>query len=264
MLKTRIIPVLLLKDGNLVRSEGFSKHQFLGDPVHDVIRLSEWGVDELIYIDITGDQGYGRHREDLKVMQTQTKEDLVTLVGKNCFMPLTFGGGLRTLKDIATILEHGADKVIINTILYEDPLVVRQAIDRYGSQAIVACIDARLEKYGSYRPYIRSGSHQLNCSVTEWAKEVEKMGVGEIVIQSIDRDGSGTGFDLRLISSVVTAVEVPVIALGGAGDYKDFANVVIETGVSAVAAANIFHFREMSEKFIKRAMSTAKIPVRLT
>ena len=263
MLKTRLIPVLLLKDGNLIRSENFSIHKYIGDPVHEVIRLSEWCVDELVYINIPSARGFSLGRNDSKITSTQSELELIRLIGKHCFMPLAFGGGIRSLDDIRLILENGADKVVLNTILHKNPNDVKEAIRLYGSQAVVACIDARRGDDGhGYYPYIESGTQELNYTVEEWASKLEDLGVGEILIQSIDRDGSGLGYDHQLINSVVRSVDIPVIALGGAGEYDDFVKVVVETGVSAVAAANIFHFREMSERFIKRAMARANIAIR--
>jgi imidazole glycerol-phosphate synthase subunit HisF len=262
VLKTRLIPTLLLQDGLLVRSESFKTHQFIGDPIHEVIRFNEWNIDELIYLDISRGESYGLGRNDIKVKQVSSLLDLLLMIAKTCFVPLTFGGGIRTIDDIRLRLMHGADKVALNTAAFDTPALITAGSERFGSQCLVVCIDVRKQQSGGYEVFVDGGRRATGVDVISWAREVERRGAGEILLQSIDRDGLGMGFDCDLIAEVVEAVSIPVIALGGAGQYSDFPDVISKTGVSAVAAANIFHFKEMTDRFIKREMKQAGISVR--
>lgn len=262
MLKTRVIPVLLLKDGLLVRSESFKKHQFIGDPYHEVARFNEWNIDELIYLDISRSDSYHHGRDDIKIKQVKGALDLISLVAETCFVPLTFGGRIRTLEDIRRLLLHGADKVALNTAAFDAPTLIEKAVNYFGSQCLVIGIDVRRHNDGTYQVFVDGGQRATGIDVVSWACEVERRGAGEILLQSIDRDGRAIGFDCNLISQVMDVVSIPVIALGGAGTYTHFSEVVTKTNVSAVAAANIFHFKEMTDRFIKREMKRSDIPVR--
>ncbi len=262
MLKTRVIPVLLLKDGLLVRSESFHVHQFIGDPYHEVMRFNDWSVDELIYLDIGKSDNYGLGRNDTKVKQVGDVLELLSLVAKTCFVPLTFGGRIQTIEDIRLRLMLGADKVTLNTAVFDDPALIGLAANRFGSQCLVVAVDVKKDNIGNYQVFVEGGQRATGVDVLTWVRDVERRGAGEILLQSIDRDGVGCGFDCDLISTVVNAVKIPVIALGGAGQYAHFSEVVQRTGVSAVAAANIFHFREMTDRFVKREMRRAGIAIR--
>jgi len=254
--------VLLLKDGHLVRSESFHTHQFIGDPYHEVVRFNEWNIDELIYLDISRSDSYSQGRYDLKVKQVKGVLELLSLIAETCFVPLTFGGRIRTIEDIRLRLLHGADKVALNTAVFDAPKLIEQAVNYFGSQCLVIGIDVRRHGNGTYEVFVDGGQRATGIDVISWALEVERRGAGEILLQSIDRDGRGIGFDCNLISQVVDVVSIPVIALGGAGQYTHFSEVVRKTNVSAVAAANIFHFKEMTDRFIKREMKRLDIPVR--
>jgi cyclase len=264
MLKIRVIPVLLLKNGLLVRSESFARHQYIGDPYHEVIRFNEWNVDEIIYLDI-GDKGIrSPGRLDSKIKHQDTIEKILPAVATNCFVPLTFGGGIKTISEIRTRLVLGADKVTLNTGAVVAPNLITTAAQNFGSQCIVICIDAYRHSNGMYEVYVDGGKTATGLDVLTWAREVERLGAGEILLQSIRQDGSATGFDCTLIKKVVEGVSIPVIALGGAGAYSDFVKVVQDTGVTAVAAANLFHFKELADRHIKRQMKLAGLEIRET
>jgi imidazole glycerol-phosphate synthase subunit HisF len=262
MLKNRLIPVLFLKHGFLVRSEGFSYHQNLGNPVAQVERYNAWNVDELIYIDITPDNHYDRRREDLGIENPDNIYDIISLVSRKCFMPLTVGGKIRTLEDIHKRLALGADKVTINSKAIEAPEFIKEAAAHFGSQSIVISIDVRKHDDGSYEIYSGGGKIPTGLKPHIWAKEAENMGAGEILLNSIDRDGRAVGYDLDLLKIVNNTVSIPVIACGGVGNYQHFAEGLQDAGISAVAAGNIFHFKEMSYLHAKQHLKKAGLNVR--
>ena len=262
MLKTRLIPVLLLQNGLLVRSEGFHTHQIIGNPIHEVARFNQWNVDELIYLDISRDAVYDVGRDDHRVRELNDSLSILDSVSRSCFMPLTWGGRIRELNDIRERFRRGADKVSLNSQAIAQPSFVEKAARAFGSQAIVVSIDARSCGEGEWEVFTQGGRTSTGMKPETWACEVQKLGAGEILLQSIDRDGSGEGYDLELIRRIASVVEIPVIALGGVGRYEDYARAV-KAGASAVAAANIWHFKELSDRNGKRALQRAGIPVRL-
>lgn len=263
MLKRRLIPVLFLKNGYLVRSERFTVHQNLGSPALQVERYNAWDVDELVYIDITPDDSYDMGRDDLGVVKNpKSILDVLSMVAAKSFMPLTFGGKIRTLEQIRTLLSLGADKVTINAKALEEPEFITAAAETFGSQAIVVSIDALRSVDGGTEVYGRGGTWATGRVPEEWALEAQDRGAGEILLNSIDRDGMATGYDLPLLDAVASATTIPVIACGGVGKYADFAAALNETGVSAVAAGNIFHFKEMSYILAKRELRKAGIDCR--
>lgn len=262
MLKHRLIPVLLLKDGLLVRSESFKIHQIIGNPVHEVQRFNEWNVDELIYLDISREQNYDLRRDDAKIKNLDDPLTILDEVSKTCFMPLTWGGGIRTLDDIRMRISRGADKITLNTAAFQTPELITQASKVFGSQAVVISIDVLRHNDGRLEVFVDGGKQATGLDPAEWAKQVEMLGAGEILINSIDRDGTGVGYDLDLIRKVTAATTLPVIALGGVGRYEHYAEG-IKAGASAVAAANIWHFKELSDRGGKRALAKAGVPVRL-
>lgn len=256
MYKRRLIPVLFLKDGWMVRSQDFSEHQYIGDPVSHVERMMQWDVDELIVLDIgDGEMRFDHHRTDYRTKPVDTLLDFITLIAVQCHMPLTFGGRIRTVDDVRQRIQNGADKVAINTLLETGPDIVRQAAHTFGSQAIVASIDYRLVD-GRARVLGGHGKRDLDADPADWARRAVDLGVGEILLNSIDRDGSARGYDLETIDRVAVAVEIPVIACGGAGHQRHFLETYQKTGASAVAAGNIFHFKEnaypLAKEFLKR------------
>jgi imidazole glycerol-phosphate synthase subunit HisF len=261
VLKTRLIPCLLLMNGLLVRSEEFSLHQVIGNPVNQVERLNAWTVDELIYIDITREGAHDLRRDDHKIKAKADLLDIIDEVSRTCFVPLTFGGGIRTVEDIRLRLAHGADKVTINTAAVERPDFVEEAAGVFGSQAIIVSIDAR-QRDGGWEVMTRWGREATDLDVVEWAREAEARGAGEIFLNSVDRDGMAGGYDIPLIEAVSAATTIPVIACGGVGRFKHLVEGV-EAGASAVSAANIFHFTEHSTQRAKKALADAGVPVRM-
>jgi imidazole glycerol-phosphate synthase subunit HisF len=263
VLKTRLIPCLLLKNGLLVRSEEFSFHQLVGNPINQVERFNAWAVDELIYIDITREGDYDMRRDDHKI---KAQVDLLTIieeVSRSCFMPLTFGGGIRTVDDIRARLAHGADKVTINTQAVDTPEFITEAARTFGSQAIIVSIDTRRQGERKWEVYTRWGKQPAGIDAVEWAKEAEHRGAGEIFLNSIERDGMASGYDLELIEAVSGATRIPVIACGGVGKFPHLVEGV-RAGASAVSAANIFHFTEHSTQRAKKVLAEAGVDVRLS
>ena len=262
MTRARLIPVLLLKQGVIVRSQLFTTHQVIGNPVSTIERFSHWNIDELIVLDISATDAHDLRRDDMYLRYAgQSAVDVLHAVADVCYMPLTFGGRIRTLDDMAVRLEAGADKCVINTQPLGDPSFVEAAARRFGNQCVVVSIDAKSGPNG-YEVYAAAGSRPTGLTPDEWAKRVQDLGAGEILINSIDRDGSGMGYDLDLVRLVTDAVDIPVIACGGVGAYDHFAPGVLEAGASAVAAANIFHFFELSYPLAKQACLDAGVPMR--
>ena len=251
MLKTRIIPTLLWKNFGLVKGVGFDSWRRVG-PVLPAIKVyNTREVDELVLVDIMASQD-----------KTEPDWDSVHDFADECFVPLTVGGGITSVQQIQNLLRAGADKVSINSAAYADPRLVEQAAKRFGAQCIVASIDARRGADASYSCFSHSGSVATGRRADEWARELEARGAGEILLTSIERDGTLSGYDLELIESVVRAVNVPVIASGGAGNYQHMRQAIEQAGASAVAAASMFHFTEQTPAEAKAALEAAGIPVR--
>ncbi len=262
MLKVRVIPVLLLQNGLLVRSELFHIHQIIGNPIHEVERFNEWNIDELIYLDITRDEMYDLRRNDQKVKNLDNPRDILDAVSKNCFMPLTWGGRLKTVDDMRSCINHGADKITINSQAVRTPDLIEAGARVLGSQAIVVSIDVLRHEDGQYEVMISGGSESTGKAPVSWAIEAENRGAGELLLQSIDRDGTGRGYDCILIEAVSKAVKIPVIACSGVGMYEHYVHGV-KAGASAVAAANIWHFKELSDRNGKRALARARVNIRI-
>jgi imidazole glycerol-phosphate synthase subunit HisF len=251
MKKKRLIPVLLLKNGFLVQSKSFARYQNLGNPVTSVKRLSEWAADELIYIDISRDSVYDMRRNDLGHHNRDSLFDIIKDVSEVCHMPIALGGKIRTIEDIRVRLSCGADKVTINTQALEDPAFIRAGAEEFGSQCIVVSIDVKLTD-GKYAVMADGGRVPTKYGPVEWAKIVQEHGAGEILLNSIDRDGMRTGYDIDLIGPVADAVKIPVIAMGGVGEWEHFEEALKKTNVDAVAAANIFHYTDQSVYLAKK------------
>jgi cyclase len=261
MLKKRIIPVVLLRNGLIVQSRNFKRYQALGSPTAAVERLSSWSSDELIYIDISHESSYDLKRDDLNHPKFASIIDIIGLISKKCVMPLTFGGGIRTIEDVKLRIKLGADKITINTAAIENPQLITEIAQSFGSQCVVVSIDVKRSEDGSLFVYKR-GKEVTSLNPVVFAKQVENLGAGEILLNSVDRDGMGGGFDIELIREVSEAVKIPVIALGGAGKWEDFAEVLNKTKASAVAAANIFHHSENSMYNVKSYLFERNFPVR--
>lgn len=251
MLKVRVIPTLLWKGVGLVKGAGFDSGRRVGPVLPAVKVYNNRDVDELILVDIEAHQsGDGPDFES------------VNDFADACFVPFTVGGGITEVEQIARLLRAGADKVCINTAAYEISSLVSQAAQRFGAQCVVASIDARRMADGSLRCFSRSGSYDTGKHPVAWAKELQDLGAGEILITSIDRDGTQSGYDLDLIAGVVQAVNLPVIASGGAGTYEHMRQAVQDAGAAAVAAASMFHFTEQTPAQAKLFLAAAGIPVR--
>jgi imidazole glycerol-phosphate synthase subunit HisF len=262
MLKKRLIPVLLLQNGLLVRSELFKTHQIIGNPIHEVERFNQWTVDELVYLDITRDDVYDTRRDDHKVRGLNDPLAILEAVAQTCFMPLTWGGRIRNVQDMRDRISRGADKITVNSEAVRTPDLITQGAQVFGSQAIVLSIDVKRNTAGELEVYIDGGRTETGLAPAAWAREAENLGAGEILLQSIDRDGTGEGFDTDYIHAVTSATTIPVIACSGVGRYEHYVDG-IRAGASAVAAANIWHFKELSDRGGKRALAKAGIDIRL-
>lgn len=251
MKKNRLIPLLLLKNGWLVQSKEFKRYQNLGNPITAVKRLSEWGSDELIYLDISKDEVYDTRRDDQGYPNRQTFHEIIEDIAKVTFMPITVGGKITTLDDIKKYLSLGADKISINTKALEDPDFITAAANEFGAQCIVVSMDIKIID-GEYKVYANNKGAPTEYDPVQWAKIVEQKGAGEILLNSIDRDGMNNGYDIELIDKVSSAVSIPVIACGGVGDWEHFEEGLSKTKADAVAAANIFHYRDQSVFLAKK------------
>lgn len=262
-LKTRIIPCLLLKNGLIVRSEAFKYHQIIGDPISQLTRYNQWSVDELIYLDISVDDTYDVRRSDARIETTgkQNFVEIVSEISRHCFVPLTVGGRIRSLDDMRERFANGADKIVINTLALEQPDMITRAAEAFGSQAVVISIDVRRETDGSC-DVMSGGRKPTGIDPVAWAREVERRGAGEILVNSVDRDGTGKGYDIPLVRAVVEATTIPVIAMGGCGRWRHMQDVLEQARPAAVAAANIFHFTELSYKEAKKVLSKSGVPIR--
>lgn len=261
--RRRLVVVLLLKHGLLVRSQLFKVHQAIGNPVSTIMRMSNWNVDEIVLLDISrGEDFHDLRRDDLQIQyEGSTAVDVLREVSRVCSIPFTVGGRIKDVEDIRLRLRSGADKVTINTQAFDRPELITEGAKLFGSQCIVVSIDAKKTDNG-YEVYVEGGRRPTGMDVVEWAKKVESLGAGEILLNSIDKDGSGSGYDLDLVRSVTTAVKIPVVALGGVGQYEHFAPGVIEAGAHAVAAANIYHFWELSYPLARKACLESGVDMR--
>jgi imidazole glycerol-phosphate synthase subunit HisF len=259
--KRRVIPVVLLRNGWLVQSVQFSSYLNLGNPVWTVKRLSEWASDELIYLDITTDDDYDTGREDLGYVKRRTFLEIIADVSKVTFMPITVGGRIRTLDDIQQRLSLGADKISINTVAFDDPTFIGRAAAQFGSQCIVVSIDYKAVS-GGRRVMVQGGKRDTGMDPIAWARHVEARGAGEILLNSIDRDGMKCGYDIETLAAVCAAVKIPVIAQGGVGCWEHFEEALRRTTVDAVAAANIFQHTDQSVYYAKRHLCEARHNVR--
>lgn len=259
MLSKRIIPCLDVKDGRVVKGINFVNLMDAGDPVECARAYDRAGADELVFLDITASH------EKRNIMQ-----DVVYRTAAECFMPVTVGGGLRTLDDIKAMLRSGADKISLNTSAVENPDIVRKASDRFGAQCIVVAIDAKREPNPSGKPenqkwqvYTHGGRTPRGIDTVEWAKKMQEYGAGEILLTSMDCDGTLDGYDNELNRAVSEAVSIPVIASGGAGKLEHLADAIIKGKTDAVLAASIFHFGTYSIKETKEFLQKRGICVRI-
>lgn len=255
MLAARVIPCLDVFEGRVVKGTNFVNLRDAGDPVQVAQRYEQEGADELVFLDITAS-----HEERDIIL------DVVRRTAEQVFMPLTVGGGVRTIEDVRALLSAGSDKVSINSAACKDPEFVRRAADRFGSQCIVVNIDPkRIQKDGKevWEVHINGGRVPTGLEAVSWAKRVEDLGAGEIVLTSMDADGTCDGYDLPVTAAVSEAVSIPVVASGGAGNPQHLADAIIKGKADAALAASIFHFGQFSIAETKKVMRDAGIAVRL-
>lgn len=251
MLTKRIIPCLDVKEGRVVKGIKFLGLRDAGDPAEIARFYDKEGADEIVFLDITASH------EKRPILL-----DVVKKTAESVFMPLTVGGGIRDLDDIRVLLNSGADKVSINTSAVKSPNLIKESSDKFGSQCIVVAIDAKRTKE-NWQVYINGGRTLVDKDAIEWAKEVENLGAGEILLTSMDYDGTKDGYDLELTKKISQAVNIPIIASGGAGKFEHFAQVLTESGADAALAASVFHYKELSIKQVKDYLSEKGIKVRL-
>lgn len=241
----RVIPRLDIKGPNLVKGIHLEGLRVLGNPEEFAKYYYENGADELMYMDVVA-----------SLFERNSLSDIITKTAKQIFIPLTVGGGLRSIDDINNVLRAGADKVCLNTAAIKDPSLIKKASQKFGSSTIVVAIEAIKNKDGKYYAYIDNGREPTGKEVVAWAKQIEELGAGEIVITSVDRDGTGLGYDTELIKSISSAVSLQVIAHGGANNPNDICKAVSEGGASAIAMASVLHYDFLTHKSSEMASST--------
>jgi cyclase len=251
MLKKRLTALVVVKGGIVVQSISFNRYLPVGSIDVTVEFLSKWGIDEIVVLDI-----------DVSKYNRSPDFEMVERVSSRAFVPLTIGGGIRTLEDIRKLVHAGADKVSINTAALKTPIFIQQAAEVFGNQCIVVAMDVRQSSEGNYEVCLNSGKTPTGRNAVEWAVEVERLGAGEILVNSINRDGMKNGYDIKLLEQIVSAVSVPVIACGGVGNISHF-NEGITAGASAVAAGNYFHFTEHSPIVAKANLVAQGLDIRL-
>tara|TARA_B110000008_G_C16839830_1_gene512176 strand:- start:21 stop:830 length:810 start_codon:yes stop_codon:yes gene_type:complete len=252
MLKNRLIPIIIVKDGMIVQSFNFREYLPIGKVKTAIEFFVNWDVDEIIILDI-----------DATKKMRGPQLDLIEFASRECFVPLTIGGGIRSLKDIKDVLRSGADKIALNSYAIENPSFIKQASNRFGSSCITVSIDAKKVK-NNYDVFTNNGADNTGIKAVDWAIEVERLGAGEVLINSIDRDGSRQGYDLELLNEISSLITIPVIACGGIGNVIQLADGITKGNCQAVAAANIFQHSEHSTIAAKSYMHKIGINVRLS
>jgi imidazole glycerol-phosphate synthase subunit HisF len=253
MLAKRIIPCLDVKDGRVVKGVNFVSLRDAGDPVENARIYNDEGADELVFLDITASHE-----------KRKTIVEVVSRVAEEVFMPFTVGGGISDTEDIRVLLNAGCDKVSMNTSAVEDPELVKKAASKFGSQCVVVAIDAKSDGNGGWEVYIRGGRDAAGIDAVEWARRVEELGAGEILLTSMDRDGTKDGYNIPLTRAVSEAVNIPVIASGGCGCLEHFREALTEGKADAALAASVFHFRQISISEVKSYLDKNGVPVRET
>ncbi len=257
MLAKRVIPCLDVHDGQVTRGVQFGKAEAgelrnVGDPVELALAYNDQGADEMVFFDITA-----------TAHERKTIVDVIERAGDQCFMPLTVGGGIRTLEDMSTMLKAGADKVSINSSAITNPKLIGEGAEKFGSQCIVVSIDAKKTGEEEWRVFTHGGRKEAGLDAVEWAKEAVELGAGEIVLNSIDADGTKAGYDIEITRRISENIGVPVVASGGAGNLDHMVDVLKEGKADVVLAASIFHFGEYTVGEVKEHLARADIPVRL-
>ena len=251
MLAKRIIPCLDVKDGRVVKGVNFVNITDAGDPVECAKAYDAQGADEIVFLDITA-----------TCEARDTMEDIVRRTAENIFVPLTVGGGIRTAEDFRRILRAGADKVSVNSAAVYRPELIAEAADRFGSQCVVLAADVKRQPDGRYHVYTAGGRKDAGLDAEEWILKAESLGAGEILLTSMDADGTKQGFDLGITARIAELVKIPVIASGGGGKLSDFADVFEQTGAAAALAASLFHYGELRVGEVKDFLAARGIPVR--
>ena len=253
MFTKRIIPCLDVSNGRVVKGVNFVDLRDAGDPVEIAKAYNEAGADELVFLDITASSD-----------QRNTVADMVRKVAECVFIPFTVGGGIRTVEDFRAILREGADKISINSSAINTPNLIREAADKFGSQCVVVAIDAKKRADGSgWNIYKNGGRIDVGIDAVEWAAKVEKLGAGEILLTSMDCDGTKAGYDLELTKEIAEEVNIPVIASGGAGNLEHFYDALTEGKADAALAASLFHYKELEIKEVKEYLRERGVSVRL-
>lgn len=251
MLAKRIIPCLDVRNGKVVKGVNFQGIQDVGDPVECAAEYNRQGADELVFYDITAShEGRG------------VILDVVRRTAKQVFVPLTVGGGISTIDDFRETLRAGADKVSVNSSAVKNPKLIAEAADIFGSQCVVVGVDAKRNGTGGYTVYVNGGRIDMHLDLIQWVKEIQRLGAGEICLNSIDADGTKAGFDIEMMNAVCDAVKIPVIASGGCGSLSDFSDVFEQTGATAALAASLFHFKELTVQQVKTHLKQQGIAVR--
>ena len=254
MLKTRIIPCLDVKNGRVVKGTNFINLRDAGDPVEIAKLYNDKGADELCFLDISASQE-----------NRTTTYDIVKKTAEKCFMPLTVGGGVRQVSEVEKLLNHGADKVSFNSAAVSSPQLISNAANKFGSQCIVVAIDAKFSpSKNEWEVFTHGGTRSTGIRVTEFAKIMEENGAGEILLTSMDQDGVKDGYDIKLLRTITQLVGIPVIASGGAGKVEHFLEAVRDGGASALLAASVFHFNEITIAEVKEFLNKSDVPMRMT
>ena len=249
----RVIPCLDIKDGRVVKGVNFVNLRDAGDPADVAAAYDKAGADEVVFLDITASSD-----------SRATQLEWVRQVASKLFIPFTVGGGIRSTEDFKAILREGADKISVNSAAIMNPKLISQAADKFGSQCVVVAIDAKRRKDGAgWTIYKNGGRVDMELDAVEWARKAESLGAGEILLTSMDRDGTKSGYDLELTRAVAEAVEIPVIASGGAGTREHFAQALTQAGADAVLAASLFHYRELEIWQVKEYLRAEGVSVRL-
>lgn len=253
IIKTRVIPVLLLKDNGLVKTIKFKDSTYVGDPINSVRIFNEKEVDELAFLDITA--SIENRGPNFKLLED---------IAGEAFMPMSYGGGITNMEEIKKLFNIGFEKIILNSSIYKNPKLISEAVKIFGSQSIVASIDVKKNMFGQYKLYSFSGSKKERFDLLNYCKEIETYGIGELLVNSIDLDGTGKGYDIELIKMISVAINIPVIACGGAGCLNDFKNAVEKAGASSVAAGSMFVFmgkhRAVLINYPERDVLTSLLP----
>ncbi|MCI6165688.1 MAG: imidazole glycerol phosphate synthase subunit HisF [Lachnospira sp.] len=252
MFTKRIIPCLDCKDGRVVKGTNFVNLRDGGDPVEVATLYDKSGADELVFLDITASSD-GRN----------TTVDLVRKVAEKLFIPFTVGGGIRSVEDFKVLLREGADKISINSAAIMNPTLISEAADKFGSQCVVVAIDAKRQADGHWSIYKNGGRVDMHMDAVEWAMKAEKLGAGEILLTSMDCDGTKAGYDIELTRAIADSVSIPVIASGGAGTMEDFYDAFTKGKADAALAASLFHYKELEIGDLKKYLSDKGIPMRM-